>query len=280
MTHDSETIRVKPSGLLRFFPLGSPPTMYFFVLADQPAVLGRANDCEIQVVDDEVSRQHARMEQVRGAWRIQDNDSVNGVFVNGKQIKSMTLSGGEVIRLGSTLFRFFAEGLSTETGPLQVQIGATVAGPAVDPTRSLPALKDRVEDIPLLVKHWLEQHGKGRFTVAVEALESLCCQDWPDDVQQLESAVRQAIQVAGEDGAFLGPEHFDEETDKPGADAQVAGQEGAASGTEDERAAELKSMLRKHGGDVLKAAAELDISRSQLYRRAQKFGIKVSSFRK
>jgi pSer/pThr/pTyr-binding forkhead associated (FHA) protein len=275
-SHDSETNQAKPTGLLRFFPLGTPPTMYFFVLADQVVDLGRANECAIQVVDDEVSRQHARLEQVRGTWRILDSGSVNGVFVNGKQIKSMTLSGGEVIRLGSTLFRFFAEGPSTESGPLELKSDAVV-GPAVDPSGAPPALEDRVEDIPLLVKHWLEQHGKGRFSVAVEALESLCCQDWPEGVQQLEDAVRKAIQLAGEDGAFLGPEHFDGETDKPAA--EEAGEDGASPG-EDERATELKSVLRKHGGDVLKAASELDISRSQLYRRAQKFGIKVSSFRK
>jgi two-component system response regulator GlrR len=59
----------------------------------------------------------------------------------------------------------------------------------------LPALRERREDIPLLVEHFLEQssrdEGSERKVFAPEAVELLVANNWPGNVRQLRNAVRQ-----------------------------------------------------------------------------------------
>ncbi|MBW2108767.1 MAG: sigma-54-dependent Fis family transcriptional regulator [Deltaproteobacteria bacterium] len=61
----------------------------------------------------------------------------------------------------------------------------------------LPPLRERKEDIPLLVKHFAELHGGGlreeRKTFSPETIRKLIGYDWPGNVRELENKVRQAI---------------------------------------------------------------------------------------
>jgi transcriptional regulator of acetoin/glycerol metabolism len=137
-----------------------------------------------------------------------------------------------------------------------------------DLTTHLPPLRDRREDIPLLVHHLLERHGAAFDGVLpVEVVELLCCCAWPHNVRQLESAVRQAL-LQVDDPSMLNSSCFPEEV-----------LESAAFGIEDQEATLLVECLRDNQGDVNKTASGLGISRSQLYRRAQRYGIQISKFR-
>jgi|GEM_PF-144804 len=66
----------------------------------------------------------------------------------------------------------------------------------------LPPLRERREDIPLLVEHFLEKIRIAENTpvkeVTPEALESLMAQEWPGNVRQLEHAVQMACALSGE----------------------------------------------------------------------------------
>lgn len=61
----------------------------------------------------------------------------------------------------------------------------------------LPPLRDRREDIPLLVQHFLdrlgEESGRGPVTVSQEALRRLMAYPWPGNVRQLENAIERAL---------------------------------------------------------------------------------------
>jgi DNA-binding NtrC family response regulator len=61
----------------------------------------------------------------------------------------------------------------------------------------LPALRDRREDIPLLVQHFLDRltsdAGRSSVTVAQEAMRRLMAYPWPGNVRQLENAVERAL---------------------------------------------------------------------------------------
>src|SRR5687768_11371128 len=61
----------------------------------------------------------------------------------------------------------------------------------------LPPLRDRREDVPLLVQHFLQKlsadSGRPALTVSQEALRSLMAYPWPGNVRQLENAVERAI---------------------------------------------------------------------------------------
>ena len=69
---------------------------------EQPeSTLGRSEKCTFIVPSDTVSREHARIRLDGDALTIEDLNSSNGTFVNGREIKKTTLASGDVIGLGS-----------------------------------------------------------------------------------------------------------------------------------------------------------------------------------
>jgi len=74
----------------------------------------------------------------------------------------------------------------------------------------LPALRERTEDIPLLVAHFLRRkaarHRKAIRGLTSGALESLMANPWPGNVRQLENWIERAVVLAGAD--LVGVEHF------------------------------------------------------------------------
>ncbi len=60
-------------------------------------------------------------------------------------------------------------------------------------TIHLPPLRDRPEDVPLLVKHFLETRGADSMVVSQEAMRRLMAYNWPGNVRQLENAVERAV---------------------------------------------------------------------------------------
>jgi DNA-binding NtrC family response regulator len=65
-------------------------------------LVGQSPACEIRLSDPQVSRRHAALDLAGTRLRIADLDSTNGTFVDGVAIVEAFLSGGEIVRLGST----------------------------------------------------------------------------------------------------------------------------------------------------------------------------------
>jgi hypothetical protein len=68
----------------------------------QRFVLGRSKDCDIQLVDPNVSRRHAELRQEGSAYWLIDLDSTNGSRVNGHHTARAKLESGDTITVGST----------------------------------------------------------------------------------------------------------------------------------------------------------------------------------
>ena len=87
---------------------------------------------------------------------------------------------------------------------------------------SVPPLRQRREDVPLLVNHFLKKYapaaGRNILRVHVQSLESLCGYDWPGNVRQLENTIERA--VALETGEEL---HVELPVERSKAKAAVAG---------------------------------------------------------
>lgn len=62
--------------------------------------IGRAEDNEIVLNDQRVSRRHAELSYTHGVWTIRDCGSHNGTHVNGKAIASVRLQPGDLLRIG------------------------------------------------------------------------------------------------------------------------------------------------------------------------------------
>ncbi len=77
-------------------------------LNNQVFVVGRSEDCDIQIDDTKVSRRHIRIQNVDGTWLIEDLASRNGTMVNGEVLQGpLALNVGDRIQLpGETLLLF------------------------------------------------------------------------------------------------------------------------------------------------------------------------------
>lgn len=69
--------------------------------------IGRTDDNDIVVQSEAVSRHHATLEQSEdGVFWIRDNESKNGVQVNGQSVQESALQNGDVVQVGNFVFRF------------------------------------------------------------------------------------------------------------------------------------------------------------------------------
>ena len=78
-----------------------------FELNNDKNIIGRQTTCDIVIADHNVSRVHAEIRVVHGAWQIDDRGSTNGTRVNGTVIVEPTpLAAGDVIAFGAVNIRF------------------------------------------------------------------------------------------------------------------------------------------------------------------------------
>lgn len=76
-----------------------------FPLADSPEIIvGRSSDVDMVLIEDMVSRRHARIE-CANEISIEDLGSTNGTFVNGERIKRNTLKEGDRVLIGTSIIK-------------------------------------------------------------------------------------------------------------------------------------------------------------------------------
>lgn len=75
---------------------------------DGPAglLIGRAKDCSFVLSGRSVSRHHARLSYRASVWVVQDLESTNGTWVNGKRISSATVGPSDEVVFGAVACRF------------------------------------------------------------------------------------------------------------------------------------------------------------------------------
>jgi two-component system cell cycle response regulator len=78
-----------------------------FHIGDRDAFVGRAQECDVQVADDGVSRRHATVKNKDGEIWLEDAESRNGTYVNGERIGRHRLLDGDKIQIGAaTVLKF------------------------------------------------------------------------------------------------------------------------------------------------------------------------------
>jgi len=134
----------------------------------------------------------------------------------------------------------------------------------------LPPLRQRAEDIRLLVEYYLGLFGrkyqKPRLIVSPAAFQKLQGYPWPGNVRELQHAVERAVIMS--ETEVLQPRDFFFRT------PEVTGL-GAAEDFNIENMEKLliERAVKKHEGNVSRAAHELGLSRAALYRRMAKHGL-------
>ena len=157
-------------------------------------------------------------------------------------------------------------------------------------TIEMPALRDRREDIPLLVKYFIDKQCEENKLAAVQAdksaMDYLSSLPYPGNIRELKNLVERTLLVRGGsmrsqgsaagDVRVLTAEDFRSQYEPA---ASVAGTSaGAGRGShnltldEMEKATVIEA-LKKFDGNMARAAKSLGISRAALYRRLEKYGI-------
>jgi DNA-binding NtrC family response regulator len=147
---------------------------------------------------------------------------------------------------------------------------------------TVPPLRERVEDIPLLAAHFAsivaEQNGWKPRTFSPEAIDQLTRYSWPGNVRELRNVVERLLLLT------------DDVVDGATARQILAGRHGSAGVTSDvggpladrvsafEREVVL-AELQAHGYNVAETARALGLERSHFYKKCQQLGIDVKTER-
>lgn len=142
-------------------------------------------------------------------------------------------------------------------------------------TLRLPPLRERRDDIPLLVNHFADLYCQRekiqRPVITAGAMTWLAAQPYPGNIRELRNLVERAIIITPE--PRLEVEDFQRVAPAPVPTAATAGATGGATLDELERRA-VEAAVNSAGGNLSIAAAALGITRQSLYRRMEKFGMK------
>jgi len=147
----------------------------------------------------------------------------------------------------------------------------------------LPSLRERKDDIPLLISHFLQRYGNGH-KVPDDLMNALQAHDWPGNIRQLEHSVQQMI--AMNTGPWLSMADLHSLATNRGVEATFdAKAGGVAPGAFDASAAQpvlplaeverkaILSALEHTKGDRAFAAELLGIGRTTLYRKLKEYGL-------
>ncbi len=148
----------------------------------------------------------------------------------------------------------------------------------------LPPLRERLEDLPLLVEHLLRRHTaaqeKGIQSVSAQALDQMLAHHWPGNIRELENILERAILKCS--GKAI------EDVDLPAAPQRVLDPEFGGNGADalslkhwllSSERDYLRRLLIKHKGSINSTAKEARIDNKTLYRKMRKHGIHKSSFK-
>lgn len=141
---------------------------------------------------------------------------------------------------------------------------------------SVPPLRERPEDIPVLIAHFAARHSGGdrkAITFSAPALQRLRTYDWPGNVRELEHLIeRFSVLFPGE---TLGPDQLSlpERDRMGGGEAASNGSRSYARALKDFQRNYFSGLLTSHHGNLARAAREAGLDRSQFFRKIVALGL-------
>lgn len=145
----------------------------------------------------------------------------------------------------------------------------------------LPPLKNRREDIPYLVDHFIKRNnarrGKNIFSVSPEVMRILLQHDFPGNIRELENIIEYAFVLCRDN--IIQMEHLPIELHPIQESPDKQAPESATPLTRVlSEQARLKSLLQKHKGQQTNVAKELGINRTTLWRKLKQYNIDPRNF--
>lgn len=132
----------------------------------------------------------------------------------------------------------------------------------------IPALRDRPEDIPPLVRHFLVQCNYSYRDLGPEVMQFLVSYPWPGNIRELKYLIERAVLLSR--GGEIGTSHFT----GLWSSAKPVPESGRI--TDQNEYESIRNALRQCNGNVVEAAKVLGMSQATLYRRIKKMNISTN----
>jgi len=158
----------------------------------------------------------------------------------------------------------------------------------------VPPLRERRSEIPTIVNYYVNHYsakfGRKDIQITPQAVDLLMVSDWPGNVRQLCNEIQRTVARA-EDGTIITPEQLSPELKRtsspttPSTAASIASMPSSSlqgGGTLADALAEVErrmisDALRRHGGNISRAARELGLTRRGLYLKLERHELSVSA---
>ena len=223
-----------------------------------------------------VAERTGLFEEAQGGTLFLDEVAELSARVQAKLLR--TLQEGEVRRLGeSSMRKIDARIVAATNRPLAAEVAAgrfrNDLRYRLDVLRIVvPPLRERVEDIPPLVRHvWatLAQRTGSRAILSPFALQMLGGYDWPGNVRELQNVLA-SIMVAGPQRGLIGPQGLPNHITRSTA---ITRRVTLAEARRDFDERFIRAALARSGGRAATAARELGVSRQGLRKLTMKLGL-------
>ncbi|NVJ10697.1 sigma 54-interacting transcriptional regulator [Myxococcus sp. AM001] len=139
---------------------------------------------------------------------------------------------------------------------------------------TMPSLRERPEDIPLLIDNMLEQTGRPPSALSDQTRALLTQYPWPGNVRELRNVVEQVVNLGEE--ALPDLESADSERGPSAADLDLPFKEAKERLVEGFERDYLRNLLERCEGNISRASREADIDRVYLRKLLKKHGIEPS----
>jgi PAS domain S-box-containing protein len=142
----------------------------------------------------------------------------------------------------------------------------------------LPPLRERKEDIPLLIEHFLQNHppSKNLPKITVGVMETLTSYDWPGNVRELINTMHRYVTLGEVDFPGVQIKSKISETSNF-EDGTGHGQIALDQAMADSEKAYIVNALKNYDGHKINTASALGISRATLFNKLKKYGIRTST---
>ena len=134
----------------------------------------------------------------------------------------------------------------------------------------LPPLRERVDDISPLVNYYLDRfrqkYAKNEVKLASAALRALEQYPWPGNVRELQHAVERAVIMSEGNELNIGDFAIRKTSSQGSIEAETFNLEKLEEWA-------IRNALKKHGGNITRAAEEVGLTRGAMYRRMEKHGL-------
>ena len=162
----------------------------------------------------------------------------------------------------------------------------------------VPPLRERRSEIPTIVNYYVNHYsakfGRKDIQITPQAVDLLMVSDWPGNVRQLCNEIQRTVARA-EDGTIITPEHLSPELKRtsspttpsaaaaasiaslPSSNLQTAGTGTLADALAEVERRMISDALRRHNGNISRAARELGLTRRGLYLKLERHDLSASA---